>query len=115
VAGLQLLGAARYYGQPLSALAQLMSVMPQVVINVEVAYKPPFEKVPNLLEVVEEIEAQLGAEGRILVRYSGTQPMCRVMVEGPDADEIRRMATAVADLIRAEIGSQWVQKEGLVT
>jgi phosphoglucosamine mutase len=106
VAGLQLLGAARYYGRPLSMLAQLMSVVPQVVINVDVASKPPFGEVPKLLEVVEEIEAQLGAEGRILVRYSGTQPMCRVMVEGPDTDEIRRMATAVADLIRAEIGSK---------
>lgn len=105
VAGLQLAGAARYYGRPLSELARLMTVMPQVIVNVDVASKPPLENLPRVQELVNDIERRLGSDGRILVRYSGTQSMCRVMVEGPDAKEIRRMADAVAGLIREEIGA----------
>jgi phosphoglucosamine mutase len=105
VAGLQLLGAMRYYGRSLSALATLMTVMPQVIVNVEVASKPPLAEVPRLQAVMREIEDRLGEDGRILVRYSGTQAMARVMVEGPNLEEIQGLAGVLVEIIREEIGA----------
>jgi phosphoglucosamine mutase len=104
VAGLQLLGAMRFYGRPLSELAGVMAVLPQITINVDVASKPPLDEVLRLRGAMEEAERLLGEEGRILIRYSGTQSMCRIMVEGPDSEVIRGMAAALADIIREEIG-----------
>jgi phosphoglucosamine mutase len=106
VAGLQLLGAMRFYGRPLSELAQVMTVMPQTTINVDVAFKPSLEEIPRLPEAMGEAERLLGDEGRILVRYSGTQSMCRVMVEGSDSEVIRGIAGRLADIICQEIGAQ---------
>ena len=104
VAGLQLLGAMQHFGRPLSDLSTLMTVLPQVTINVEVSSKPPLEEVPRLAAAIREIEDLLGDDGRVLVRYSGTQSMCRVMVEGPDLEEIRRLAGTLVGIIREEIG-----------
>ena len=106
VAGLQLLGAMRFYGRPLSELARVMMVMPQTTINVDVTCKPSLEEIPRLPEAVGEAERLLGDEGRILVRYSGTQSMCRVMVEGSDSEVIRGIAGRLADIICREIGVQ---------
>jgi phosphoglucosamine mutase len=106
VAGLQLLAAMRFYGRPLSELAGVMTVMPQTTINVDVVCKPSLEEIPRLPEAIGEAERLLGDEGRILVRYSGTQSMCRVMVEGSDSEVIRDIAGRLADIICREIGAQ---------
>jgi phosphoglucosamine mutase len=56
------------------------------------------------MEAIRAVEAQLGEKGRVLVRYSGTQPLCRVMVEGPDAIETQRYCQQIADVVKATLG-----------
>jgi len=85
---------------PLSRLKGVMRVFPQVLINVVVRSRPAIETVPEIAAAVREVENGLAGKGRVLVRYSGTQPMCRVMVEGPTQEKTeqfcRRIAAAVA-------------------
>lgn len=104
IAALQLLSIIRETGKPLSELARVMSVFPQKLINIDVARKPPLEEISALAEAVEKAEAELGDQGRILIRYSGTQPMCRVMVEGPTDEITNRLAEDLAGVVRACIG-----------
>ena len=84
---------------PLSRLKQIMRVFPQVLINVAVRSQPAIESVPEIAAAVREVENGLAGKGRVLVRYSGTQPICRVMVEGPTQEKTehfcRRIAAAV--------------------
>jgi phosphoglucosamine mutase len=101
---LQLLAAMLKSGRPLSELAQQMDVFPQKLINVDVKSKPPIDTVPEILEAIARAEAELGEEGRVLVRYSGTQNMCRVMVEGPTGEDTERHARMVADVVQSAIG-----------
>ncbi len=104
VSALQLLSAMCAANQPLSALARVMTVSPQVIINVDVARKPPLEELPQLQTEVKAAEAELGDKGRVLIRYSGTQAMCRVMVEGPTEEMTRRLAEHIAGIVRQCIG-----------
>ncbi len=106
IAALQVLGAMRFYGRPLSTLAQVMRVTPQRIINVDVASKPPLESMPALTGAIAEAEAELAEEGRVLIRYSGTQAMCRVMVEGPTQEMTDRLAGCLAEAIRSELGEK---------
>ncbi|MHB8050166.1 MAG: phosphoglucosamine mutase [Coriobacteriia bacterium] len=101
---LQLVAAMLTSGQPLSELAKLMDVFPQKLINVDVKRKPPIEEVPELVEAIKAVEAELGEEGRVLVRYSGTQNMCRVMVEGPTDEITEKYAALLADVVKNTIG-----------
>ncbi|PKQ30096.1 MAG: phosphoglucosamine mutase [Actinobacteria bacterium HGW-Actinobacteria-10] len=101
---MQLLAAMIKAGKPLSELATLMDVFPQKLINVDVKSKPPIESVPEIVETIKQIEAELGDEGRVLVRYSGTQNMCRVMVEGPTTEATEKYAVQVAEIVKASIG-----------
>ena len=84
---------------PLSRLKEVMRVFPQVLINVAVRSQPAIETVPEIAAAVREIENELAGKGRVLVRYSGTQPICRVMVEGQTQEKTehfcRRIAAAV--------------------
>ena len=73
----------RSASKPLSELAGIMRVFPQILINVPVCEKPDIGTVAGIQDVVGQVESRLGDEGRVLIRYSGTQPLCRVMVEGP--------------------------------
>jgi phosphoglucosamine mutase len=104
IAALQLLWAMRHTGKPLSLLAQLMVPSPQKIINVNVKQKPPLEELPRLQESVRAAEAELGDKGRVLIRYSGTQSMCRVMVEGPTEQMTERLTRALADVVKTCIG-----------
>jgi phosphoglucosamine mutase len=88
-------------GQNLSQAA--FSKFPQVLINVRVGKKPPLEEVPALQAAIGTAEKELGADGRILVRYSGTEQICRVMVEGPRDDMVKRLAAGVADAVKKEL------------
>lgn len=101
---LQLVAAMLTSGQPLSELAKLMDVFPQKLINVDVKRKPPIEEVPEIVEAIKAVEAELGEEGRVLVRYSGTQNMCRVMVEGPTVEVTQKHAALLADVVKNAIG-----------
>jgi len=87
LSALQLLSVIRRTGKPLSELATIMDVLPQKLINVNVARRLPLEELPDVQQVIKNIETKLGENGRVLVRYSGTQNMCRVMVEGPSLEE----------------------------
>src|SRR5665648_365239 len=101
---LQLVAAMLKADKPLSEQAKQMDVFPQKLINVDVKSKPPIDTVPEIVEAIAQAQAELGDQGRVLVRYSGTQNMCRVMVEGPTAEETERRARAVADVVKAAIG-----------
>jgi phosphoglucosamine mutase len=104
IAALQLLYAMRRAGCPLSELAEIMTPSPQKMINVSVKEKPPLEQLPELQQAIKIAEAELGDRGRVLIRYSGTQPMCRVMVEGPTEQLTERLARTLADVVLRSIG-----------
>ena len=96
LSGLQLLGALQSFKQPLSELSALMAVFPQVLVNVLVRTRPEIDEIPELVQVIREVERSLGDRGRVLVRYSGTEPVCRIMVEGPDSRETKGFAERIA-------------------
>lgn len=77
---------------------------PQKLVNVPVARKPKFEDVPALAAKARAIEQQLGAEGRLLLRYSGTEPLCRVMIEAADGQVVEQLCRELAEVVRSELG-----------
>ena len=89
----------------LSELARPFRAFPQVLINVPVARKPSLSEMPLVQDEMRRIETSLGEDGRVLLRYSGTEPLARVMVEGPDEETTRRSAQELATCIAREIGS----------
>jgi phosphoglucosamine mutase len=89
---------------PLSELRRVMSVFPQVLVNIDVQKKPEIENVPQIMEAIRSVEDHLGEKGRVLVRYSGTQMLCRVMVEGPDKDQTQTYCRQIADVVKATLG-----------
>lgn len=101
---MQLVAAMVKSGRPLSELARQMDVFPQKLINVNVKSKPDISTVPELKEAIAQVEKELGDEGRVLIRYSGTQNMCRVMVEGPSDALTEKYCTQLADLVQKTIG-----------
>ena len=91
-------------GKSLSELASIMKVYPQVLMNVEVnASRPDFMAVKEIADEIGAVEAELGADGRVLVRYSGTQPLLRVMVEGPEESKTRDCCERICNKIRGAI------------
>ncbi len=104
ITALQLVAAMVRTGKPLSELAKWMDVYPQKLINVDVRNKPDIATIPQVMAVIEGVEKELGDEGRVLVRYSGTQNMCRVMVEGPSDAITERHCAEIADVIRVHLG-----------
>ncbi|HEV2763970.1 MAG TPA: hypothetical protein VGV38_13390, partial [Pyrinomonadaceae bacterium] len=78
---------------------------PQVLLNVPVREKRPFEEVPEIRRRAAEVEARLGARGRLLLRYSGTESLARVMIEGERQEEIDALAGDLADTIRGALGA----------
>lgn len=101
---LNVIKAMRRTGERLSQLSKIMKVFPQCLINLEVKNKPAIETVPEIVAAVEDAEKALGDEGRVLVRYSGTQPMCRVMVEGPGHEETQKYCKQIAVVVRERLG-----------
>lgn len=104
LSALQLVSAMRYFERPLSELAQLMEVFPQVLVNVPVKRKTPLSELPMVQEIIGEVEDKLGDKGRVLVRYSGTESLCRVMVEGEDRDKAQNYAQEIASAVAQEVG-----------
>ena len=100
LAALQILAIMRKEQKPLSELAGLLTPYPQELINVPAPHKPDLKDNAAVQDTVARIEQQLHGRGRVLLRYSGTEPLCRVMVEGPDIDEVRELATQLAAVVR---------------
>jgi len=103
ITALQLSVAARCAGRPLSALAAALKMFPQKLVNVGVARRPPLDSVPEIAAAIRAAESELGVRGRVLVRYSGTQAMCRVMVEGPDEATVDRITEHLAGVVKTAL------------
>ena len=104
LAALQILQIMRQRERPLSELAGQLALYPQELVNVHVDRKPPIEETPELAKAVADVEERLGGRGRVLLRYSGTEPLCRVMVEGEDEDVVRKLAHELAALVESVLG-----------
>jgi phosphoglucosamine mutase len=91
--------------KPLSELKKVMKVFPQVLINVDVKSKPPLESLPAVSAAIRQAEKDLAGKGRVLVRYSGTQPQCRVMVESLNSEDTRFFCDKIAKVVKKIIGS----------
>ena len=105
LASLQILSIMKRKGKPLSELAGIINLFPQVLNSLEIKEKKPFEQIPGLLELVRESEKILGDKGRINLRYSGTELLARVMVEGEDEALINGIASSVSSVISENIGT----------
>lgn len=92
-------------GRPLSELLAGFRRYPQILQNVRVTRKPDLNGLPRVAAAVRSVEERLGADGRLVLRYSGTEPLARVMIEGPDQPSIEAMAGELAGAIREEIGA----------
>ena len=103
ITALQVLAAMKKAQKPLSELAQVMKVFPQKLINIDVKSKPELSTIPEIQQIIEGVEKQLGDKGRVLVRYSGTQNMCRVMVEGPTDEETEKYCRHIVDVIQKKL------------
>lgn len=91
--------------RPLSDLAKFMTVYPQTLINVPVQEKPALETLENVNDAIQKVEERLSNQGRVLVRYSGTQQICRVMVEGPTQEAAESCAQNIASAVADAIGN----------
>lgn len=103
LSALQLLAVMISEKKPLSQLVSVMKTFPQVTINVPVKSKPDLLSFPGISQAIREAEERLGEQGRVLVRYSGTQPLCRVMVEGPTEETTATLAAAIAEAIKTNL------------
>lgn len=105
-AATRLTGIVKETGKPLSALSTVMQTYPQKLVNVAVSRKPAIETLPEISHVISEVEAELNGEGRVLVRYSGTENLCRVMVEAPTQSQTDLCAEKIAASIRLVLGNK---------
>lgn len=101
--GLQLLNIIKESGKPLSELKQIMTKYPQLLVNVAVADKTKLAGNQAIDAVIREVEAELGSNGRVLVRPSGTEPIVRVMAEGPDAGQLEELVQRIAAVVKQEL------------
>ncbi len=92
VAALAILANMRRTRKPLSELRKIMTIVPQILRNIHVAQKPPLDSIKDISQAMDKAKTLLGANGRLLVRYSGTEPLCRVMIEGENATLIHKLA-----------------------
>lgn len=104
VGALQVLRIMVVEGKPLSELASFVQKCPQVCLNIAILEKKPIEQLLEVQQAIEEAKGKLKDKGRIFVRYSGTEPICRVMVEGEEGSLVQSCAEVIADAIRKSIG-----------
>ena len=104
VSALLFLAILKQSGRKLSDLASIVKTSPQKLINVHVKNKPPLNSIQPLQDAIQEVESDLGTKGRVLIRYSGTQPICRVMVEGPTEELTTKLAESLAQTVKDTIG-----------
>ncbi|HLJ77764.1 MAG TPA: phosphoglucosamine mutase [Acidobacteriaceae bacterium] len=101
---LVVLDIVRRSGRPLHELVADLKVYPQVIVNVRVREKKPLEKIAAVADTIREAETELAETGRVVVRYSGTEALARVMIEAESEDAMRRHADRIAEAIRNELG-----------
>jgi phosphoglucosamine mutase len=107
VAALQVLALMLRSGKPLSELAEgAMERIPQVLENVRLPSRRPLERMPQLSRAADRIGRELDGTGRVLIRWSGTEPKLRIMIEGPDEERLRAWAAELADLARHDIAAE---------
>jgi phosphoglucosamine mutase len=102
---LQMAGIVAATGRPLSDLLAGFRRYPQVLLNVRVREKPELLALPRVAAAVRDVESRLGPDGRLVLRYSGTEPLARVMIEGPEQGVVDHLAGGIAEAIAAEIGA----------
>jgi phosphoglucosamine mutase len=105
LAALQILSVMVQEERPLSELAAIMTRYPQVLINFKVAHKTPLDQLPVVEAVIRRVESALGQDGRVLVRYSGTEPKARVMIEGTDESTIRAYAEEIVTTMQKALAT----------
>jgi phosphoglucosamine mutase len=101
---LRVCDAMRTSGQDLDALTAELEIYPQLLVNVRVKERRPLEDMATVKEEIRRMEAEFGNTGRVVVRFSGTEPLARVMVEGPKLDRVEHFAESIAAAIRSELG-----------
>jgi phosphoglucosamine mutase len=104
ISALQILAIMRQTGRPLSQLAACMKTYPQTLVNVKVKERRDLASIPEIAQRMAEVEKKLDGNGRLLVRYSGTEPKVRVMIEGENERDIRKLAEDLAGIIRDKLG-----------
>jgi len=104
ISALQLIGVMQDTRSSLGELSRCLTKFPQILLNVAVTSKPPVDQIPGLADRAKIFEAEMNGAGRILLRYSGTEALLRVMIEGEDQGRIEHMARELADIVRRAIG-----------
>jgi phosphoglucosamine mutase len=104
VAALQIIAIMVRTGKPLSELRRILKKFPQVLRNVTVREKAPFEQFDRLGQRLREAQSILNGKGRVMLRYSGTEPKARLLLEGPDADELHNLADAIVEELARSLG-----------
>lgn len=100
---LQLLRVVKEKATTLNQLAQTMTRYPQILVNVPVREKEHWDQNQEIMGKIREVEQALGKDGRVLVRPSGTEPLIRVMAEGPDKQQLEYYVNKIADVIRTQL------------
>ncbi|MHB8928782.1 MAG: phosphoglucosamine mutase [Bacillota bacterium] len=106
ITSVELLGVVKRTGRPLADLASAMTRFPQVLVNVRVRDRRIFEKSDTVAIAIRQAEAELGHDGRVVVRPSGTEPLVRVMVEALDEERAHKVAEELSAIIRSELGGE---------
>jgi phosphoglucosamine mutase len=106
ITALQVLSLMVLSGKKLSEIAKIMDKYPQVIVNVKVSKKVPFSSIPEIEKTIQMVSNNLRDTGRVLVRYSGTEPVARVMIEGQDQKLIQTYASGIAEVIRKNMGAE---------
>jgi phosphoglucosamine mutase len=102
---LQLLRIMEATGSPLEELARALVTYPQVLVNVRVKERTDYMTIPAIAQTIRAVEQRLEGQGRLLIRYSGTEPLLRIMLEGKDGREIRQWANDLAATVRGHLGA----------
>ena len=105
ISALQILRIMHETGQPLSKLKTCLKKYPQTQRNLKVKAKPPIEELPEVVRLRAEVERELAGKGRVLLRYSGTEPKIRLLIEGRERDKIDQQANRIAEAIQHAIGA----------
>ena len=100
----QILALMKLSGRPLSELTQVITIFPKVLINIRVREKKELSSIPSVQKQIKAFEQRLDGTGRLLVRYSGTEPVIRIMVEGESDEEIHQIAGELAETIQTALG-----------
>jgi phosphoglucosamine mutase len=105
ISALQIIAVMLRTGKPLSELRQILRKFPQILRNVTVREKTPFEQLRGLTKRLREAESKLNGKGRVMLRYSGTEPKARLLLEGPEIGELHKLADAIVEELVKDLGA----------